>query len=352
MATESSNPRKRAHPNTSTDPPQTFSSKRTRPNPTPHSKPTLNPKTDPKSTKPPTKPKAPRTPHPEPPTPINPLKRRIRSLTRLLQNPSTSSSLPATTLQAHERELKHLRSELVEAETVHATKEEEKKRSQMIGRYHKVRFFERRKAGRRLKQLRKEAIVDGDGEEGGHDGGRLGAELGGRLREAEVDLQYTMYAPLMETYVSLFAGDGEGEGDGGTAGDGDGEREGSGTEDGEAQEQQKKPAVWYEIARAMDRGQEALEALRERRPAASATASTPAAANGTGKRDEREHVPGGEKREKKRKRDGNVVNGAGEQRKESRQQAAKRVHPPKAEDGEDEDEDDQMGLSFFERMDE
>ncbi|KAK5725893.1 hypothetical protein LTR15_004083 [Elasticomyces elasticus] len=105
---------------------------------------------------------------------VHDLKANIRSLRRLLSNPV--DKLPATVRVEKERALRTAESELAETEKA-------KSRSEVIGKWHKVRFFERQKAGKRVKRLRKE--------------GKSGAlDVGEKLREAEVDVAYAVYFPL------------------------------------------------------------------------------------------------------------------------------------------------------------
>ncbi|TKA78205.1 hypothetical protein B0A55_03782 [Friedmanniomyces simplex] len=117
--------------------------------------------------------------------PVHDLKAQIRSLRRFLEH-TGNGSLPATVRVEKERALQSAQRELVEAER--ATK-----RSEVIGRWHKVRFFERQKASKRVKRLRTE-FAEGGGE---------GPEE--KLREAEVDVSYAIYYPLEREYVPLFA---------------------------------------------------------------------------------------------------------------------------------------------------
>ena len=98
-----------------------------------------------------------------------------------------------------------------------------KERRQMISRYHMVRFFERKKAERKLKKLRKELealtidISDEDedpvtGQDGqnsmevklNRNSKRQLKKLDKQIREAAVDLNYTLYSPLTEKYISIF----------------------------------------------------------------------------------------------------------------------------------------------------
>ena len=75
----------------------------------------------------------------------------------------------------------------------------------MIARYHKVRFFDRQKATKRLKRARKAMKeVEGDVEERE----RLAVEAD----ECEVDVQYAMYYPLEVAYVALYPSVRKGEG--------------------------------------------------------------------------------------------------------------------------------------------
>lgn len=188
--------------------------------------------------------KAPRhgqdTPHSKPrhrpapsPNPLNPLKARLRSLRRLLaHDDALDTARPTGTAQIHperaallapgdeleiaekrarrdgergpkrmpanvraerERELRKLEVELEEAEG-------KKRRSDIISRWHKVRFFERRKAERRLGKVKKG---------------------GGEGWEEQVDLNYAMYWPLEREYVPLWPRRKDGEEEEGRKGDGE-----------------------------------------------------------------------------------------------------------------------------------
>lgn len=67
----------------------------------------------------------------------------------------------------------------------------------MIARYHKVRFFDRQKATKRLKRARK-AMKEVEDDAGERE--RLAVEAD----ECEVDVQYAMYYPLDVAYVALY----------------------------------------------------------------------------------------------------------------------------------------------------
>ncbi|KAK5712543.1 hypothetical protein LTR17_017924 [Elasticomyces elasticus] len=159
---------------------------------------------------------------------VHDLKANIRSLRRLLSNPV--DKLPATVRVEKERALRTAESELAETEKA-------KKRSEVIGKWHKVRFFERQKAGKRVKKLKKEVGL-GEGEDAGE-----------KLREAEVDVAYAVYFPLEREYVPLFARKKKVEGEG----------EDDSPEPAEY-ERQGDAVMWETVRKCMEDG--TLEALR------------------------------------------------------------------------------------------
>lgn len=119
--------------------------------------------------------------------PVNELKSQIRSLKRLLQR---DEKLPGTVRMEKERQLQTAQRELENTQKA-------KQKSDMISRYHKIRFFDKQKATKRLKRARKELkAYEGDGE------GR--ERLARRIDEGEVDVNYAQYSPLDQHYVSLF----------------------------------------------------------------------------------------------------------------------------------------------------
>ncbi|MCJ1417008.1 18S rRNA maturation protein [Xylographa parallela] len=117
----------------------------------------------------------------------NTLKSKIRDLSRLLDH---SKDLPADVRIEKERALTGYRADLEGAQN-------EKRKADMIKRYHMVRFFERQKASRALKKLTKQ--LDATASETSEH--RM---LQTAVHEAEVDLNYTMYYPLAEKYQSLY----------------------------------------------------------------------------------------------------------------------------------------------------
>ncbi|KFZ12264.1 hypothetical protein V502_07183 [Pseudogymnoascus sp. VKM F-4520 (FW-2644)] len=148
---------------------------------------------------------------------VNAVKKRIRDVTRLL---SRSEDLPADVRLENERALAAYQQELNAAD-------EEKTRQRMIKKYHMVRFFERQKATRTLKKLKKrllEATTAEDVE-----------DIKSQMHIAEVDLNYAHSYPLNERYISLYPPKGAEEGV-------------------DQQNDAVKPPMWAEIERRMEEG--------------------------------------------------------------------------------------------------
>src|SRR5215469_6698922 len=189
---------------------------------------------------------------------VNPLKSRIRDLERQL---SRVERLPADLRIAKERELVALQHELADTER-------EKNKSEMVKKYHMVRFFDRRKAERRLKMLEKqlrEVDMD-DGQHRSKDAGEREAKrrkLDEQVLRARVDLSYAVYAPLTWKYCALFPKRKDGEGDALDKGEDGGLNKSEGEEDGEEQRSRGDPMMWERVKKAMEEGKQALEALRE-----------------------------------------------------------------------------------------
>ncbi|MCJ1355473.1 MAG: 18S rRNA maturation protein [Icmadophila ericetorum] len=168
---------------------------------------------------------------------VNALKGKIRDLSRLLER---SERLPADVCIEKERALINYQSELEKLD-------EEKQKKDIIGKYHMVRFFERRKATRALKKLQKRsANLSPSCPEF--------SSLVQLIHEAEVDLNYTMYCPLTEKYQSLYRKAIEGKSD---------EGEEPGEEDGGEEQKASinRPPLWAVVERSMSEG--TLQALRD-----------------------------------------------------------------------------------------
>jgi len=132
--------------------------------------------------------------------PVNELKTSIRNIKRLLERDVTEKTmgeaggknkpLPPKVRISKERELASAEHELAESQAA-------EKRSKMIARYHKVRFFDRQKATKRLKRARK-AMKEVE------DDAVRREELAREADECELDVQYAMYYPLDVAYVALY----------------------------------------------------------------------------------------------------------------------------------------------------
>lgn len=169
--------------------------------------------------------------------PVNELKNTVRSLRRLLDR---NDDMPANVRVEKERALQTAERDLREAEKA-------KKRSDMIGKYHKIRFFDRQKAERRLKKARKELKESAEGDE------KEIERLRKKVEDAEVDLNYAMYFPLGKDYVSLFP----------TKRNKDGETEDMVGGEGKEVERQGDPEMFGVVKKCMREG--TLTDLREGR---------------------------------------------------------------------------------------
>lgn len=171
--------------------------------------------------------------------PVNELKSQVRSLKRLLER-----ELPANVRVEKERALETATSDLANAEKA-------KKKSEIIGRWHKIRFFDRQKAERRLKKARKalsEATSDDDDKD---------IEAKRRVvEEYEVDVNYAMYYPLELDYAPLFPTKRKKEGENAVEGAGQDEEKGM-------EERQGDKELWELVKRCMADG--TLQDLREGR---------------------------------------------------------------------------------------
>ncbi|KAL8796775.1 MAG: hypothetical protein Q9195_000858 [Heterodermia aff. obscurata] len=124
---------------------------------------------------------------PRPSTAVNHIKHKIRDLKRTLER---SENLPADVRVEKERALAGYKLDLEK-------NEHEKRKQQMIKKYHMVRFFERQKATRRLKRLKTRLTkTEQESEEY--------IDLKEKIHRADVDLNYTLYCPLAEKYTSLY----------------------------------------------------------------------------------------------------------------------------------------------------
>ncbi|WPG98624.1 Hypothetical protein R9X50_00141700 [Acrodontium crateriforme] len=165
---------------------------------------------------------------------VNDLKSKVRSLRRLLEH---SENLPANVRVEKERALQSAQFELEMEQLA-------KKRSDIIGRYHKVRFFDRQKATKRLKRARKEL------REANENGSGDVEALQKMVDEAEVDVHYAQYYPLDVAYLSLFPSKRKTDGADGEAAE----------SEGAVTERQGDPVMWQRVKQAMADG--TLDILR------------------------------------------------------------------------------------------
>ncbi|KAI1072800.1 hypothetical protein LB507_002991 [Fusarium sp. FIESC RH6] len=174
-------------------------------------------------------------------------KKRTRTIERLLNR---NQELPANVRNDLERELGALKATVDD-------KSFQKLRSAMISKYHMVRFFERKKASRLARQLRKKIDQTESTET---------EELEGLKRDlhiAEVDEAYTQHFPHAEPYISLYTN---------AKSDKQEEEKDDDKLDYTPLKQRgllhtERPPIWSEVEQAMKDGFHALRNLRERRPA-------------------------------------------------------------------------------------
>ncbi|KAF2758076.1 hypothetical protein EJ05DRAFT_538320 [Pseudovirgaria hyperparasitica] len=117
---------------------------------------------------------------------VNPIKRRIRDLERLLSGPR---NIPADVRIAQERELGSLKRDLEQEEA-------DMRRSEMIRKYHMVRFFESKKAERNLKKARRALNNATTPDET--------ATAQAHVHTCEVDYNYTRFYPFLKAYHALY----------------------------------------------------------------------------------------------------------------------------------------------------
>ncbi|KAL8964024.1 MAG: hypothetical protein Q9183_004764 [Haloplaca sp. 2 TL-2023] len=168
------------------------------------------------------------------PLSIHALKSKVRDVTRVLEH---AQDLPLDVRIEKQRALAGYRQDLEKAQR-------EKERQRMIKKYHMVRFFERQKATRNLKKLRTR-LASAD------QGSTEYQILESAVQIAEVDLNYTLYHPLLEKYVGLFPREKPEEGS--APGDLSIEKI--------AETRLQKPSMWAKVEDCMDHG--ALQALRD-----------------------------------------------------------------------------------------
>ncbi|KAK4196492.1 hypothetical protein QBC40DRAFT_309837 [Triangularia verruculosa] len=162
---------------------------------------------------------------------VTAIKKRARAIERLLAH--NAEKLPAHKTRELERELAAHKRRIADAQY-------KKKRAKMISKYHMVRFFERKKAIRIAKQLEKKLAQATDADEI--------AKLKEHLHKAQVDIDYAIYYPFMEPYISLYA------------------KPAAGEEEKAAQYlHTERPPMWALIEKTREEGKHALERLQNRK---------------------------------------------------------------------------------------
>ncbi|KAF3071834.1 rRNA-processing protein efg1 [Trichoderma lentiforme] len=167
-------------------------------------------------------------------------KKRIRAIERSLRR---NQDMPANVRIDLEREL-------ASQKQIMEDKAYKKKRSTMISKYHMVRFFERKKASRLVKQLKRQLEQESDADKA--------EKIRHDLHIAEVDEAYTLYFPHLETYVGLYSSTAKKTSD-------EEETEESKLAAAKAALEAERPPMWAVIEKALAEGPPALEQLRDRR---------------------------------------------------------------------------------------
>ncbi|KAJ4361934.1 18S rRNA maturation protein [Neocucurbitaria cava] len=192
-------------------------------------------------------------------TSTNALKSRIRDLKRLLAHVENveGHKMSAGMRIERERELEACEHELREQVE---SKREAEYRQKMIGKYHQVRFFDRQKATRILKKLKKELSTSEDQSQK--------TKLNQRIHNAEVDVNYAIYYPLMKPYPSLYPKSKKGK-----SAEADDEDDGANDKGNREVDGPKGDAeMWRAIEKAMAEGTlNALRYSKDGMPAAPAT---------------------------------------------------------------------------------
>ncbi|KAI2637365.1 hypothetical protein GGS21DRAFT_474414 [Xylaria nigripes] len=178
-------------------------------------------------------------PSQEKPSSVNWLKKRARTIERRLNR---EEGLPANVQHDLEKELDHHKQKLEHLA-------DSRLRSNMIKKYHMVRFFERKKAVRLAKQIQTQLDAATDEEER--------KNLQAKLHIAEVDALYAKYHPHRERYISLYPIPSNVQGD-------------TKKEDASSAARSllaERPPLWSVIEKVAEKGTPALVQIQERKSA-------------------------------------------------------------------------------------
>ncbi|KAE8349857.1 rRNA-processing protein efg1 [Aspergillus coremiiformis] len=178
---------------------------------------------------------------------VNELKKRIRDVKRLLNR----VDLPADARIVQERALAGYENDLDEEMN-------RRERSKMIKKYHFVRFLDRKTASKDVRRLerREKEVSDSDLDSATKE--KKLSTLAQQLHIARTNLNYTIYHPLAERYVALYAEAKKKK---------DQAKDGEKDEDGDAgytlvhTTTAENPAMWHTVEKCMKDG--TLELLRD-----------------------------------------------------------------------------------------
>ena len=156
--------------------------------------------------------------------------------------------MPADVRLNHERELASCRWELEEAEG-------NKRKKDLIGKYHMVRFFDKQKATRKLKQAKRALKLVEEG--GAEKDARKAAQV--EVHKCEVDINYAQFYPLDTAYSALYPTKGQK-----SKKETEDEEEGSGSQgEGDKEARQGDDAMWKVVEKLMEMGSKGkLDKLR------------------------------------------------------------------------------------------
>ncbi|KAL4780771.1 hypothetical protein BJX76DRAFT_337130 [Aspergillus varians] len=191
----------------------------------------------------------------KPHTSINDLKRRIRDVKRLLNKPDLHADKRIT----QERALAGYEKEL-------ADEEKRRERSKMITKYHFVRFLDRKTAMKEISNLsrkRDELVKSTDGSTDEAARKKKLEKLDARVHTATVNLNYTIYYPLTEKYISIYAEKKKKGKEAEEDQDMEEEKKGEGEKGLSASATAEKQAMWKTVEKCMEDG--TLDLLREGR---------------------------------------------------------------------------------------
>ncbi|KAL3468453.1 hypothetical protein BJX64DRAFT_245970 [Aspergillus heterothallicus] len=184
-------------------------------------------------------------------TSVNDLKRRIRDVKRLLNKPD----LPADKRILQERALKGYEKEL-------ADEEGRRERSKMIKKYHFVRFLDRKTATKEVNRLTRQhdELANSSTTDGDTKTKKQLAKLAARIHTATVNMNYTIYYPLTDKYISIYA-EKKQKKRAGEHGANEGQSEEAAAEADTGSGAAERAAMWRVVEKCMEEG--TLDLLRE-----------------------------------------------------------------------------------------